>query len=226
MVIGAAAFTVFLSSASAGTMTIDYGSRHSGSGGEFRVNSADFNPSAMGYAANTTVSGGFETFCLEANEYFTPGGTYYYEISQGAVNGGISGGNPDPVSLGSAWLYVQFAQGTLTGYDYATLGSSSVSAATLQEAIWWLEGEAAGQDLGNAYENLAIAHFGSVAAATADNDGFYGVGVLNVWGDANHTQLAQDQLVLVPDGGTTVMLLGLGLLGLVLGGRKFRAVKA
>ena len=50
-----------------------------------------------------------------------------------------------------------------------------------------------------------------------DNNGFYGVGVLNLWSDSNHTQPAQDQLMLVPDGGSTVMLLGLGLLGLFVG---------
>ena len=29
------------------------------------------------------------------------------------MNGGVSGGNPDPISRGTAWLYLQFAQGTL-----------------------------------------------------------------------------------------------------------------
>ena len=51
----------------------------------------------------------------------------------------------------------------------------------------------------------------------ADNNGYYGVGVLNLWNDSNHMLPAQDQLMLVPDGGSTVMLLGLGLLGLVVG---------
>ena len=50
-----------------------------------------------------------------------------------------------------------------------------------------------------------------------NNNGYYGVGVLNLWADSNHTQFAQDQLMLVPDGGSTVMLLGLGFLGLVVG---------
>ena len=65
----------------------------------------------MGYAAATTFNGGFETFCVEYNEHFTPGSTFYYGISQGAINGGISGGNPDPISRGTAWLYLQLRSG-------------------------------------------------------------------------------------------------------------------
>ena len=52
-----------------------------------------------------------------------------------------------------------------------------------------------------------------------NNNGYYGVGVLNLWSDINHTQVAQDQLILfdVPDGGSTALLLGaaLGALGMV-----------
>jgi IS4 transposase len=51
----------------------------------------------------------------------------------------------------------------------------------------------------------------------ADNNGYYGVGVLNLWVDSNHTQVAQNQLMLVPDGGSTAMMLGLGFLGLFVG---------
>ena len=124
--IGAALLAVFGPMASANTMqlTLDYGSRHSGDGGEFNASSSDFDPATMGYATQTIYNAGhpntgFETFCVEYNEHFTPGSTYYYGISQGAVNGGISGGNPDPISKGTAWLYLNFAQGTLAGYNYA-----------------------------------------------------------------------------------------------------------
>ena len=159
----------------------------------------------------TTYNGGFETFCVEANEYFNPGSTYYYGISQGAINGGISGGNPDPLSRGTAWLYLNFAQGTLAGYNYALGPSGNASAAALQATIWWLEGEGANPN--NAFSTLVT----SLPNYMADNNGYYGVGVLNLWSDINHTQVAQDQLMLVPDGGSTVMLLGLGLLGLFVG---------
>ncbi len=222
LVIGAISVTVSFRSASALTMqaTINYGTRHSGNGGEFNISSADFNPTTMGYAANTISGGGFETFCVEANEYFTPGSAYYYAISQAAVNGGISGGNPDPISLGTAFLYSQFAKGTLGGYDYGTLGGSSASAGSLQATIWWLEGEASDPGTSNIFRDAVLTQFGTVAGAMADSNGAYGVGVLNLWVDHGHTKVAQDQLVLVPEGGSTLILLGFGLVSLYMGGRK------
>ena len=222
VVVGAASSAVIVPNALANTMqvTMNYGSRQSGNGGEFNASSPDFVPATMGYSANTIYSGGFETFCVEANEYFTPGNSYYYAISQGAVNGGISGGNPDPISLGTAWLYLNFAQGTLAGYNYTTGAGGNASAAALQATVWWLEGEQA--DPSNTFSAAVITKFGSAAAAMADNNGVYGVAVLNLWNDANHNSPAQDQLILnpVPDGGTTAMLLGVGLLGLFLFNRK------
>ncbi len=213
LMIGAASLAVFGPMASATTMqlSLNYGSRHSGNGGEFNASSPDFVPVTMGYAAATTFNGGFETFCLETNEFFTPGSTYYYGIGQGAINGGISGGNPDLISKGTAWLYMTFAQGTLAGYDYSTGPGGNASAAALQATIWWLEGEAANPH--NAFSTLVM----SLPNYLDDNNGFYGVGVLNLWGDINHTQVAQDQLVLIPDGGSTALLLGLGFLGLFVG---------
>ena len=223
-IVSVSAFALSQPNASALTMQlkIDYGSRHSGVGGEFNISSADFSPAALGYAPNAIMNSGFETFCVEMNEYFTPGSTYYYGISDGAVNGGISGGNPDPVSRGSAWLYSQFAHGTLAGYDYNTLGGSSTSAASLQQAIWWLEGEISTQNFSNPFETAVVSQFGSAANAMLDNNGAFGVGVLNIWADARHTQFAQDQLILthVPDGGTTALLLGAGVISLVFFGRK------
>ena len=219
LMIGAALLAVFGPTASANTMqlTLDYGSRHFGDGGEFNASSADFAPAAMGYAPQTTYNAGhpntgFETFCVEYNEHFTPGSTLYYGISQGAVNGGISGGNPDLISRGTAWLYLQFATHNLTGYDYSTMGNSNTSARDLHAAIWFLEGEGGAN---NQFVQLAMNTLG--ANYSLDNNGYYGVGVLNLWSDSNHTQPAQDQLMLVPDGGSTVMLLGLGLLGLFVG---------
>jgi hypothetical protein len=50
--------------------------------------------------------------------------------------------------------------------------------------------------------------------------GEYGVYVLNL---TSGTTNNQDQLILVPDGGLTVMLLGLGVGGLALISRKFKA---
>lgn len=149
---------------------------------------------------------------MESNEYFNPGSSYYYAISQGTVNGGVLGGNPDFISKGTAWLYLNFAQGNLSGYNYSTGSLGNASAAALQATIWWLEGEGANPN--NMFSNLVM----TLPNYLNDNMGFYNVGVLNLWGDPNRTKPAQDQLVLlqpVADNGTTVALLGLSLLGLV-----------
>ena len=206
LMIGAALLAVFGPLASANTMqlTLDYGSRHSGDGGEFNASSSDFAPATMGYAPSTTYNGGFETFCMQSNVYFTPGQSYYYGISQATTGGG----SPDPLSRGTAWLYLQFAHGTLAGYDYSLGSGGNASAAALQSTIWWLEGQ--GNNPNNAFSTLVM----GLPNYMADNNGYYGVGVLNLWIDSNHTQGAQNQLMLVPDGGSTAMLLGLGFLGL------------
>ena len=149
----------------------------------------NFVPHTMGYATSTTFNGGFETFCVEKNEYFTPGASYYYGISQKAINGGVGGPHPDPISKGTAWLYLQFATGMLTGYDYSTMGGNA-SAAELQETIWWLEGEGANPN--NIFSTAVM----NLPNYLADNNGFYGVGVLNLWVNSDDTGLAQDQLIL------------------------------
>jgi hypothetical protein len=214
-----AAVSLFVSNASANTMvgTLGYGSRHSGDGGEFNFASADFSPGAMGYSSSTIFNGGFETFCVEGNEYFSPGGTYYYSISSAANSGGISGGHPDPLSQGTAWLYLNFAKGTLAGYDYSIGAGGNASAAALQSTIWWLEGEAADPTNSNPFRAAVDAYFGGTEMN--DNNGLFGVAVLNIWGNSQHTLYGQDQLMLVPDGGATVILLGLGLLGVGLTSR-------
>lgn len=198
---------LFSQQAQANQLTLNYGSRHSGNGGEFNASSADFAPATMGYnAAKTIYNGGFETFCVETNEYFNPGSSYHYGISQGAIHGGVSGGDPDLISRGTAWLYLNFAHGTLAGYNYNIGAAGDASAAALQATIWWLEGEGANPN--NTFSTLVT----SVPNYLANNNGFYGVGVLNLW-DGNNNP-AQDQLILtrgVPDDGTTVMLLGTAL---------------
>ena len=82
------------------------------------------------------------------------------------------------------------------------------SAAALQATIWWLEGEGANPN--NLFSTLVTNRFPN---PTANNNGLFGVFALNLWDDNGNP--AQDQLILgrggqfnVPDGGTTVMLLG------------------
>ncbi len=92
----------------------------------------------------TPTGADFTTFCLETNEYldFT---TYFYldSISNQAVNGGVSGPQPDPISEQTAYLYANFATGSLSGYAYGSGSLRILSANSLQRAIWYLEGEVA-----------------------------------------------------------------------------------
>ncbi|MES2439845.1 MAG: hypothetical protein V4584_12285 [Verrucomicrobiota bacterium] len=179
------------------------------------------------YDVKATSDGGtrFWTFCLESQVYFESDRTYNAEVS--ASTDSASG--PDPLSVSTAYLYEQFALGQLntlvTDFTYDVSGG-----ARLQQMIWWLEGEGGVQDA--AMWSLLNTTFGANALSTYTGDA---VKVLNltkysgVGGDGLAGTARQDQLVYwgntptttntrpVPDGGTTLLLLGsaLGGLGLV-----------
>ncbi len=218
------------SSAYATNIVLDYGSVHSGVGGEFVVktdgtaaSTAFVNATMANYNSLATYQGGFETFCIEYNEHFSPGSSYTYQVSPNAIS------TPsDPVSVGTAYLYSMFAQGSLSGYNY----SSTTSAGNLQNTFWFLEGDQ--PSMPNTFLALLTTEFGSVAAAQGDsftynngnvvNAASFGVAALNLGGIANNWP-NQDQLVYqgrqnVPDGGTTLMLLGMAMGGMSLLRRK------
>ncbi|MEN6438152.1 MAG: PEP-CTERM sorting domain-containing protein [Syntrophobacter sp.] len=177
------------------TITIKYGAYYSGSGvgaggGEFLITG---NSGAL-------QGQSFLTFCLEKNEYFYIGGTYDYKITDAADAGGAGGPSPDPLSVGSAYLYYQFVTNQL-----GTLAiTSSTLAGQFQEAIWYLENEITSITPGNPYYDLAT----KVANYSSNANGAYGVYVLNLT-DASGKH--QDQLVCVPES-STLLLLGAGLL--------------
>ena len=245
--------------ASAAQITISGdGDYRAGSGGEFNVRAADASGAALLATADlgsyTTLNGtvvgtangtrmnagfggqiGFETFCLEVNQFISLPGTYDASISLGARPGGVGGnGTIDLISIGTAYLYSQFAAGSLAGYTYVNGGSRSASAVMLQTAIWFLEDEislSAAQIAANVFlsgASGAITLYGTptgvgVGGARADNNVF-DVAALNLGGPPGFDK--QDQLILfdnnfhVPDGGVTVMLLGMVLTGLRLMRRK------
>jgi hypothetical protein len=108
--------------------------------GNFAANAAG---GGGAFLATTTGTGplgnsAFMTFCIEYNENFSYGGTYNFELSGGAVAGGVSGGNPDPVSDATMWLYYQALSG---GYSTWWTAIDLNLGATFQYAIWFLEGE-------------------------------------------------------------------------------------
>jgi hypothetical protein len=160
----------------------------------------------------SVVGGAFQTFCIEHNEYFTPGTKYDWVLNDEAVLGGLSGidpadrseysGMPDPICPETAWLFTQFWNGTLAsyGYDY-TLGTlRKNSAHDLQEAIWYLEGEYTTSRLA-AYNALSSRAQGWVVDAFAANWSDIGnVRVLNLYTQGHAGDSAykvQDQLVMV-----------------------------
>ena len=139
----------------------------------------------------------FPTFCLEKQEYFNPGHTYWVEISTVALKGGQA--VSDPLDSRSAFLYTQYMAGN------AAFGN----AATMQNAIHYIEGEIA---TSNSYVTAADA---AVAPGGVwYNKGLGDVRVLNLWADANLTCYAQDQLIMVPAPGAVLLgSIGAGLVG-------------
>ncbi len=160
----------------------------------------------------------FLSYCLERNEHISLSGdqNYYGIISHSAKAGGLAGGNPDPISRATAFLYSQFRAGA-TGF------TSNQAKADMQNAIWWLEQEidngvdtnpltSGGLSLVNmAKSALGFAQNSStdVAVRALNANGAYGVRVLNLYSNYNTTTgvantARQDQLVIVPEPSTYV----------------------
>lgn len=205
---------------------IGYGPYQTGSGGEFTLEalSADMllvlnNGYVNGLTKNVpnTAANTFQTFCLEHTEYIYPNTTFNVAISDRARDGGLdpsAGG--DPISVGTAWLYSQFAMGTLSGYAY----NGGTSATNLQNAIWWLEGEGGiTYNSANPFMSAVVGTFSSETAAKANNNAAYGVGVLNMY--ALNGDYRQDQLVMVPEP-SVLLSLGMCLVGVAMAVRRFK----
>lgn len=222
-----------LASSAATAVTINWDNNYRiGSGGEFTLVDTGLDLGAYDATATTGTSGiigsdSFQTFCIEYNEYISQGQTVSFGLSSAATLGGVNvpgnpGGNPDPVSIGTAFLYSQFAAGSLTGYDY-TLAGRQTSAGLLQNAIWFLEGERTAADIGaNIFVDAVELEFTTLANAVLDAGGAYNVKAVNL--ELLNGTRRQDQLyVAVPDGGTTLALLGLAMSSLAFIARRRRA---
>lgn len=215
--------------AKANTVTLDQGAYSYDVGGEFTAYTSP--QSFLGnYASSATLNGGFETFCIETAVDFYPGSTYTYNLSAVDSQG-------RQLSEGAAFLYYEFANGQLSGYDYNTANTYAdvlqrrTDAGLLQSALWWLQGQQSYNDgnyqipttSNNPYYNLAITTLGA-ANATNANNGTYGVDVLQMW---NGSTAAQNQLVCVssgsgggngspvPDNGSTAGLIAMALAGMI-----------
>ena len=192
------------------TVTLSDGPGNTG-GGEFN--------------ATTSANGNFVTFCLEYSEHIQMGVQYYYQLSTATT------ANKDPISLATAWLYNQFLNGTLAGYDYTPDIGSEVghrnSANALQRAIWFLEDETGGNGYGNSAYVLAALLATGVDGKTTAANGAYGVKVMNMWQNydprtGEYSGAKQDQIIRVPDGGTTLAMLGMSMGFVAFASRRMR----
>jgi len=159
----------------------------------------------------TDVTQGFDffTYCIELNEYISAGDTYYANVTNAAIPGGVGGGDPDPIDARTAWLFSQFTLGTLPNYT-----GDNASQTGLQNAIWYEE-----QEITNLPAGLATTFWNESSGAS----GLYGVSVLDLWESHNggvYSDPAQDVLFMAVPEPSTIVLLGLGLTGLGLAFRK------
>jgi len=195
-----------------------------GNGGEFRgygndalnsqVNWAAYSSSTAGYDGNNRY---FQTFCTELSEEFNPGTTYTVtSIGDSALYAGT--GHPVPITMGVAYLYSQFAAGTLSGYNYTYGSGRSATAGDLQNAIWTLLGEQGTALAGWVNTDLTTGLGGSITDWTMAANGAFEVADLTLGNPGQN----QDQLVIVPEASTVIAG---ALLLLPLGVSAFRIVR-
>ena len=195
-----------------------YGGGHGG--GEFNIKP---NFTGVTYGADVAIFGGFETFCVQANIDIVVPGTYNATLGQADLSG-------NALTKGTAYLYQLFAlENPLLGYNYVAGAGRTTSANDLQQALWILQGQGGpnvvAQTAGTSADiALAVARFGSLANAMTANTNLLSVSIVQLT-DARGVPV-QNMLTLipsVPDGGSALIMMGMGLSSLALFARKFRA---
>ena len=147
--------------------------------------------SSWGYNSGLNTEQYFQTFCIQSTVYFAPGNSYSVVTSP-------------TVSIGTAYLYSQFAAGTLSGYNYAYGAGRENTAGALQQAIWWLQGQTGG--VNNSFVALAESILSLNDTTILNNaNGAYGVVALDL---GTPGQPAQDQLAVVPVPEPTTVIAG------------------
>ncbi|HIJ88498.1 MAG TPA: PEP-CTERM sorting domain-containing protein [Desulfuromonadales bacterium] len=162
----------------------------------------------------------FGAFCLELNEYFTPGSSYKVSnIASYAENGGVGGAvnGRDDLSDATKWLFYHFLN-----KDILAVTGNAENDYSLQLAFWKLEGEleTASSYRTDFMKNTVAQDYYNDALASGSAGASYDVMAMNLV-DRNG-KFAQSQLVgaaPVPEPGT-MMLLGFGMLGLAVYGKR------
>ena len=188
-------------------------------------------PVPGGYSPLATLSfggvTGFETFCVQDQVNFWVGTTYDYIISPDLLDPSSNDSNSPvgdslvPLSQGTAWLYEQFSEGDLAGYDFTNSDPTNTrlqDAGELQTLIWSLDPHngVAAPTASMPFANLLVTHFGSLAnAELPETTDQFGVNVLDLVtynSDGAINGIYQDQLIYtggpddVPDTGATLGL--------------------
>jgi len=159
----------------------------------------------------------FGTFCLEKNETIYLGSVYTVsDISDGAIEGGVAGGNPDYLSDETKWLYYQFVKKENGAFGLLTTENKN---SAFQLAIWKLEEEIA--DFSGYNSTLTSMAEGYIAAAeNAILAGEYtgGVKVMNIvsFDPFGNPIQRQSMLVAPVPEPSTLLLLGSAITGLAL----------
>jgi hypothetical protein len=155
----------------------------------------------------------FITFCLQMTEYMDFTSTFKVQSVSTQTDDLPSG---DPLDQRTAYLYAQFRNGSLSGYNYGPGGAGDeTSANLLQNAIWYFEGENVGNQSYNPFVQAA-----NNAVNNGQWSGLGNIQVLNLF--YQDGRRAQDQLTMVPEP-STLTLLGSGFAALFFRRRKVAA---
>jgi hypothetical protein len=138
------------------------------------------------------------TFCLESQNYFTPGTTYDVKSVGDIVTGGGVGAESqyggDPLSADTKWLYAAYMSNVFSTVQKA--------APKVQRSIWYLEEESGG----------SLSDWNELNKFNFDASGWKVVAVnITLNGEDNQSQLAGAAPVPEP---ATMLLFGTGLAGL------------